>query len=380
MRDETRLFGLPQWRLTRWLAYPGQDVPEDIRRALIGSLFGTLPIFIGGVANTVLVAAFIAIRQPHPVFVSWFAFEVVLCLVRTYVISAAYRAAAKGRETPTDLYIVLALCWGFGVGYGTFISLLSGDWVVAALACLSAAAMMGGICFRNFAAPRLATAMIVLSFGPACLGAVLSGEPIMLLTAIQIPFYLYSMGKAVYRLNAMLVTTMRAERDNEHRARHDMLTGLANRSGLAAALEQKWGAAGDGRRQLALLYLDLDGFKAVNDTYGHTAGDRLLKLVGDRLTHMLPSGDVAARIGGDEFVVLADDVDPAKALKFGDRLIKDVSAPYDLGEGISARVGISVGIALSLVHGEDFATLLGAADRALYEAKMEGKGRCRIAA
>jgi diguanylate cyclase (GGDEF)-like protein len=379
MRDETKIFSLPKWQFTRWLTDPGQNVPVEIRRDLIGSLFGTLPIFIGGVVNALLVAAVIAVRQPHPLFVSWLAFEIVLCLVRTYVIVTAYRAAARGRETPTDLYIVLALCWGFGVGYGTFISLLSGDWVVAALACLSSAAMMGGICFRNFAAPRLATAMIVLSFGPACLGAVLSGEPIMLLTAIQIPFYLFSMGKAVYRLNAMLVTTMRAERDNEHRALHDALTGLSNRSGLATALENKWEAVRQRRKQIALLYLDLDGFKAVNDTYGHTAGDRLLRVVSARLTNLLRPGDLAARIGGDEFVVLADDVDPTKALRLGERLIEDVSAPYDLGDGISARIGISIGIALSPDHGEDFTSLLTAADRALYQAKLQGKGRCRIA-
>jgi diguanylate cyclase (GGDEF)-like protein len=78
-------------------------------------------------------------------------------------------------------------------------------------------------------------------------------------------------------------------------------------------------------------------------------------------------------------VVLADDVDPTKALRLGERLIEDVSAPYDLGDGISARIGISIGIALSPDHGEDFTSLLTAADRALYQAKLQGKGRCRIA-
>jgi predicted signal transduction protein with EAL and GGDEF domain len=295
MRDQTGPFSLPKWRLTRWLTDPDQDIPLDLRQALIASLFGTLPIFIGGVVNTVLVAAVVAVRQPHLVFVSWFAFEVVLCVLRTYVIISAFRAAAIGGETPTDLYIVLAIFWAFGVGYGTFISLVSGDWVVAALACLSSAAMMGGICFRNYAAPRLATAMIVLSFGPACLDAVLSGEPVMLLTALQIPFYLFAMGKAVYRLNAMLVTTMRAERDNDHRARHDMLTGLSNRSGLTAALEQKWEMVQRGRHRITLLYLDLDGFKTINDNHGHTAGDTLLKLVGGRCHGNFRSGACGVR-------------------------------------------------------------------------------------
>ncbi|MDG2571118.1 diguanylate cyclase, partial [Vibrio parahaemolyticus] len=274
MIDKTRTFSLPRWRITRWLADPIQEVPYEIRLALISSLYGTLPIFIGGVVNTVLVSALIALRQPQAPFVAWFAFEAILCVARTYLILRAYWAADQRRETPTDLYIVLALLWAFGVGAGTFMSLLSGDWVVATLACLSSAAMMGGICFRNFAAPRLATAMIALSFGPTCLGAVWSGEPIMLLTALQIPFYLYAMGKAVYRLSGMLISTMRAERDNEHRARHDVLTGLPNRRFLMETSEAL------ASHPMVLAIVDIDHFKTVNDTYGHQAGDAVLQTVG----------------------------------------------------------------------------------------------------
>jgi len=375
MREQTGPFSLPKWRLTHWLTDPGQDIPLDLRQALIASLFGTLPIFIGGVVNTVLVAGLVAIQQPHMVFVSWFAFEVLLCVLRTYVIIFAFRAVAEGRETPTDLYIVLAVLWALGVGYGTFISLLSGDWVVATLACLSSAAMMGGICFRNYAAPRLATAMIVLSFGPACLGAVLSGEPIMLLTALQIPFYLFAMGKAVYRLNAMLVRTMLAERDNDHRARHDMLTGLSNRSGLTAVLEQQWEMVQQGRQRVALLYLDLDGFKAINDNHGHTAGDTLLRMVGDRLSNLLRSADLAARIGGDEFVVLLQNVGPTEAMRLSERLIEEVSAPY-LVDGHEVVIGTSIGIASTQSGVASPDQLLKHADLALYEAKSQGRGTC----
>jgi diguanylate cyclase (GGDEF)-like protein len=179
----------------------------------------------------------------------------------------------------------------------------------------------------------------------------------------------------VYRLNAMLVTTMRAERDNDHRARHDMLTGLSNRSGLTAALEQKWEMVQQGRHRLTLLYLDLDGFKAINDNHGHTAGDTLLKLVGERLSNLLRPADLAARIGGDEFVVLAQDTGSTEAMRLGNRLIEEVSAPYRV-DGQEVVIGTSIGIASTQSGVASPDQLLKHADLALYEAKSQGRGTC----
>jgi diguanylate cyclase (GGDEF)-like protein len=379
MQSEDRIFSLPRWRLTRWLADAGRDVPDDVRVALVGSLFGTLPIFAGGLINTLAVAAVVAVRLPTPPFIAWLVLEVVVCAARLIVLIAARRAALEGRETPTDIHLLLAVGWSLSVGYGAFISLASGDWVVATLATVSAAAMVGGICFRNFAAPRLVAAMILSSLGPCSLGAVLSGEPILLVAFIQLPVYLVSMSMAAFKLNEMLVTTMRAERENDRRARHDALTGLSNRSGLASAVEARMMDARRSQEGLALLYLDLDGFKSVNDTYGHAAGDRLLRMVAQRLHNGLRTGDLAARIGGDEFVVLMHSVDHAMAIEMGQWLIKVVSASYDFDDGGCATVGASIGIALAPEHGRDLETLLAAADAALYEAKSSGKSRCSMA-
>lgn len=378
MSGKALRYSLPRWRLTRWLADAGQDVPPEIRVALIGSLFGTLPIFAGGVINTLAVSFLIAWRIPTPIFVAWCAFEVVCCLVRLTVLITAQRRAARGEDTPTDLYLLLGLAWAGGVGFGTFISLASGDWVAATLACLSAAAMVGGICFRNFGAPRMAGLMISLTLGACCFAAPFLGEPMMLIVFFQIPFYLLSMTMAGFKLNAMLVSTMRAEREHEFHARHDMLTGLSNRSGLAKALEERLAQQASARR-LALIYLDLDGFKAINDTYGHMVGDRLLQLVAERLRGMLRSGDLVARIGGDEFIVLSQQTDSAPLLGFGERLIREISRPYALDNRRQVTVGASVGIALAPEHGEDMTSLLTMADGALYQAKSQGKSRCIIA-
>lgn len=371
MKDTPRTFSLPKWRFTRWLADPVEDVPAEIRQALISNLFGTLPIFIGGVANTILVAAVIAVRQPEPLFLAWLGLEIVLGLTRTDVIVTAYRAAARGRETPTDLYLVLALVWAFSVGAGAFISLLSGDWVVAALACLSSAAMMGGICFRNYAAPRLATAMIVLSFGPTCLGALLSGEPIMLLTALQIPFYLYAMSKAVSRLNSMLVSTMRAERNNDHWARHDMLTGLPNRRSLMEANEAVT------QQAVVLVLIDIDHFKTVNDTYGHQVGDAVLQAAGRMIAGHLAKYGIVARFGGEEFALLSSTASIKQLLPALNNLLGIVERTPIVAAKATVRLTLSVGVARREAF-DPFDKVYSEADEALYQAKRAGRNQVRL--
>lgn len=378
MKSAALKYSLPSWRVTRWLTDAGPDVPAEIRVALVGSLYGTLPIFFGGVLNTIAVSLLISLRIQTLPFLLWCAFEIICCTTRLIVLIVSQKRAKQGKSTPTDLYLVLGILWAAGVGFGTFISLTSGDWVSATLACLSAAAMVGGICFRNFGAPRMAALMIVLTLGVGCFAAPFLGEPIMLIVFMQIPFYLFSMTVAAFRLNRMLISTMTAEREHEFQARHDTLTGLPNRSGLAKALDLHAGS--DEQKRLALIYLDLDGFKAINDTHGHMAGDRLLQLVAARMRATLRSGDVVARIGGDEFVVLSERAAPEQSLAFGDRLIREISRPYELDDKHVVTIGVSVGIALAPDHGREMTSLLAAADGALYQAKSDGKSRCVIAA
>ncbi|WP_338025339.1 GGDEF domain-containing protein [Bradyrhizobium yuanmingense] len=275
--------------------------------------------------------------------------------------------------------MLLSLAWSGSVGYGALISLATGDWVAATLACVSAGAMVGGICFRNFSAPRLCAAMIALSLGPTVPGALLAGQPLMFVLFLQIPMYLAAMTMACFKLNGMLIATMRAERENDRRARHDELTGLANRAGLVGALEERLSLRSRGDEALALLYLDLDDFKLVNDTHGHAAGDRLLESVAERIRGLLREGDLPARLGGDEFVVLAAGRTTEQAAAFGQRLIEVIGAPYDLGAGTPSRIGVSVGIAMAPEHGRRAADLLRAADAALYQAKFAGGSRCQTA-
>ena len=160
-------------------------------------------------------------------------------------------------------------------------------------------------------------------------------------------------------------------------AHHDALTGLANRSLLQERAIEAIARARRTGGTLAMLCLDLDGFKAVNDLRGHAAGDRLLREVAARLSRCVRETDTVARIGGDEFVVLqADHVQPDMARALADRLVEALSEPYGLGAGEApSNVTTSIGIAQFPADGDDAETLLHNADTALYRAKWAGKNR-----
>lgn len=379
MHAETRIYSLPRWRITRWLAECGADVPEDIRTALIGNLYGSLSVFVGGILNTLAVATVIALHSPTPPFIAWLIIEIVICSARLAVLLVARQRAQTRRPTPTDLNIILAVLWSASVGYGVVVSLASGDWIVATLACLSAGAMVGGVCFRNFSAPRLSGTMIVLSMAPTLPGALIAGEPLMLVVGLQIPLYLTAMTAACFRLNKMLIATMRAERESDYHARHDPLTGLANRAGLVSTLRTQLARPRSTGKTQALLYLDLDGFKAVNDTHGHAAGDYLLEAVAERIRRTLREGDLPARLGGDEFVAITTHGAVDDATVLAQRLIEVISAAYELGLGRPIHIGVSVGIAMVPDYGGEAEDLLAAADAALYMAKSAGGSRYQLA-
>jgi diguanylate cyclase (GGDEF)-like protein len=285
----------------------------------------------------------------------------------------AHRRAREGKPTPTDLYILLAPLWGATVGYGALVSAVSGDWVAATLSFLSAAAMVGGICFRNFAAPRLVAIMIFLSLGPCCVGAVLSGEPVLLLTLVQIPFYLFAMSVAARKLNAMLISTMVAERENDWRARHDGLTGLLNRAGLFHAATHAPGESARVGAGTPLFYIDLDGFKAVNDAYGHEFGDELLVQVAARLRQLAGPTALVARMGGDEFVIMGHVASAKEPRVFANRVIAEIEKPFDLASNVAVCVGASIGVASVTGEGSAIDKVVASADVAMYEVKRQKK-------
>lgn len=168
----------------------------------------------------------------------------------------------------------------------------------------------------------------------------------------------------------------RTQSELEFLAHHDPLTRLPNRLLLLSRLQHAMEMARRNGRHLALLMLDLDRFKDVNDSFGHVAGDELLQLVAAKLTSHMRGIDTICRLGGDEFTVLLEDLaDPDDAARIASEIIRELSEPCRLSSGVEVRIGASVGI--SIFPGQEATPelMLQQADSALYQAKEEGRGR-----
>ncbi|AVM76112.1 diguanylate cyclase domain-containing protein [Magnetospirillum gryphiswaldense] len=158
------------------------------------------------------------------------------------------------------------------------------------------------------------------------------------------------------------------------RAEHDSLTGLCNRAQFEARLADAVRIAADSSSLAAVMYLDLDGFKPVNDSLGHAAGDQVLKRVAKRIEAAVRGDDVVARLGGDEFVVLVEGLAAADDVaRIAAKLVDSLAQPFNIDHQ-SVTIGVSIGIALFPRDGTNPATLLVAADTAMYQAKHQGRG------
>jgi len=173
------------------------------------------------------------------------------------------------------------------------------------------------------------------------------------------------------------ITQLKAsEQELAYLAHHDVLTDLPNRLLMSSRLQNAVDLAKRDQHQFAVLMMDLDRFKYINDSFGHPAGDELLKLVAASLQHRLRDIDTVARFGGDEFIILLEQLHQSEdAARFATQLINDMSQPWLLSNNAEVRIGASIGISIYPDHGTEGETLLSNADAALYRAKEQGRGR-----
>ena len=185
----------------------------------------------------------------------------------------------------------------------------------------------------------------------------------------------------LYRETIRLIRAgIRAEYTIRQLSLRDPLTGLANRRFLQENEKHLIAGAKRSRTHMAVLAVDLDDFKEVNDQYGHAAGDEVLVISAERMKQLLREADVIARFGGDEFVIVLAQVDDTEAAReVARRIVDTLSQPIPLAGGGTATIGASVGIAMCCTAGETLDELLKKADAALYDAKREGKSTYREA-
>lgn len=480
-------------RLTRWIVAPRADVSPAIADHLTCGLYYSIPIFLGGVINSVVIATIAAVRHPTALFLSWFTIEVILGISRLIVVAIGSRARKHGLTPPIALTVLLSCAWAGSVGFGACITIASHDWILATITCLSAAAMVSGICLRNFGTPRLATLMMILSLSPCAVAALLSGQAILSVITIQLPIYMVAIGSAAFKLNSMLVERMKAQdaletseafnrgileaspdytllldenlsvifckspqgradesevmlgtnwldllpaasrtdgrralesanagqiarltvskeapagrrwfdlavsrvagtskqilvvaRDITHQkeseeralwmANHDPLTGLPNRVVLQAFLDDLTRRAE--ARGFALLVLDVDNFKLINDTLGHDAGDAMLAAFAERLKSALRQEDLIARLGGDEFAVVLNAGSREEVGVAAEKIFDALRRPL-VHNGCTLECKASIGASLFPGDGTERTDLMKAADIALYSAKAAGRGQLR---
>jgi diguanylate cyclase (GGDEF)-like protein len=200
---------------------------------------------------------------------------------------------------------------------------------------------------------------------------------------ISKPFDLLEVHKRIHNmLEVRLLYKELAQysKQQQELALHDPLTGLPNRRLLEDRIATVLQHARRQQSKAAVMYLDLDGFKGINDTYGHAYGDEVLKMVARRLTGCSRKEDTVARVGGDEFVIVLGDVTTLHdAQEPATKLIEAVSEPYVIN-GLTLKLSTSIGISLFPDDADTVETLISVADSALYQAKRSGKNRCCTAA
>lgn len=341
----------------------------------------TLSMLIATVCSSLVALEIYAVG--HVVWpLYWFAGEIVLVILRIDLIRRA-RNEWKAYDWAILPYVVSGLAWSLMIGIAACLSALSRQPIIVLLAAVVVMGLIGAITARNSPIPRTAVTQLLLVSLPYLAGIFWAFESWEAPLALMVIVAVIGMISLAEHLHNQVVHLITAERENAYMAHHDVLTGLLNRAGFQKQLQaltarQQAAGASDAEMRFALLCLDLDGFKGINDTLGHAAGDAVLRSVADRLKDLVTGKDLAARLSGDEFVVLLPGKDALMAQELAGRVIDRISQPFDFGAAWPVRVNTSIGIACAPIHGTDAALLLARADAALYAAKAAGKGVCRI--
>ncbi len=351
------------------------DAPQ-VRERLIRSIFERRAVVVlGAVTSTVsAITALILTGAAWPYL--WLVAEAVLFLTRMRGLSATDNSSPDHAERCYAALVFLGIAWGLAFGLGSFGLISTGNPLLVILAAINVAGAVGNIASRNAPLPRFGVLVMAATCIPFATALLVYGPAEMWVALVMGPVWVAGMIFVMLQNHEITVRMIVAELDNRRVARTDRLTDLPNRISLEERLGQLCDALRpDGTEPpFAVLCLDLDCFKPVNDEYGHAVGDRLLSAVAGRIRNAIREVDTAYRLGGDEFVVLLPDTSRAEAAFVGARIITGLSRPFDVGTGGLVHIGASIGSTIADRPHENPQALLDRADQALYAAKAAGKG------
>jgi len=364
-------FTPPSIPALKWLIDPGRNIPWSVAEIMLAEHFASAGTIVAAIINSFMVNGLALALHGGRIFYALLATDLAVSIVRLLAIRRIAECRRTGAATPTDAYLIIAVAWAAVQGAIAFAAMWSNIAALQTIAAITAIMITGAVNYRNYPSPRYAMLLFSLIYLPLLAGVAVARDHWLLALFITTPLYYYASLLVIGRLQKLSIDSLQARHDSQYQANHDALTGLLNRYGLM----QTAGDPALGQTPiLTLFYFDLDGFKQVNDTKGHPVGDRLLQLVGQRLVGALRTGDVAARIGGDEFVVLAPGLPPEEAESFAARVTRQIKAPYELEDIGRLHIGVSVGYACSPEDGTSLADLYRMADAALYQVKGSAKG------
>ena len=365
-------------------------IADSVRRALVETLFVSPTSLGAGATAGAVVSGAIAITTGDPWLV---AVAVAISLTgAARLLHAAFvqrRVATGSVESARSEILYETGAWAYALLLGllTFLTLVRSDnALLYLLAAMVTTGYSAGICGRNAGRPAIAIGQLALASAPISVGLVMSTEPLRwVLALVNIVFMIGMVDICLQTYSAMLKAISATEEQKvltarfERLARYDTMTGLENRGAfqerLQAELEEIAGAKGE---QLALLWIDLDKFKEINDSLGHPTGDKVLCQIGRQLTSIVGGRGCVARFGGDEFVLLARGGKGAFADDLAQEVMRALSIPMNI-EGVSIQAACSIGVAVAPRDGDNAETLLQHADLALYHAKDDGRnGYCHF--
>ncbi|MFO1260346.1 MAG: EAL domain-containing protein [Sphingomonadaceae bacterium] len=359
----------------------------DIRRPLVESLYASpISLAIGALSGFLLSIA-IAHISHDPVMTGCAVIISLIAVLRTISAIFYYRKLRSGKARDYrgwELAYELG-AWSFAAMLGilALVTLLrTNDPAIHLLSVSLATGYGAGISGRNAGRVKIAVGQTCLALLPTVAGLWLSGNFGYRTLAVVLFIMIFAMRDITRTTHRIVVEALRGKQEKsmlaakfERMARYDSLTGLENRMAMQMRMRELLGAKSETYDALALLWMDLDKFKEVNDALGHMVGDGLLRAVAERLTHVLGDRGHVARFGGDEFVILCPRANRTQAQKIADEILATLQKGLRVGEHFLINTA-SIGIAVGPQDGRDADELMQHADLALYEAK--GKGRNRV--